>query len=182
MPIFPYLDMSTDIQVEGETVYFDLTYGCNVLNCQIKAETTYDTREVTDQSSGCARDQEYEVLVVDTKTHAVVTDKDGIESPIGLRFKLTDAQVSSLNEQLKYYAEELADEEAECVMGTKYDWSTIPVEANWAATDENGLTCCYTTKPFMWGNEWLVKNLMKLFFVIDLSLKKTGKTHSNNDQ
>lgn len=47
----------------------------------------------------------------------------------------------------------------ECVMGTKYDWSTIPVEANWAATDENGLTCCYTTKPFMWGNEWLVKEL-----------------------
>ncbi|EXC35602.1 hypothetical protein J552_4131, partial [Acinetobacter baumannii 951631] len=30
----------------------------------------------------------------------------------GLRFKLTDAQVHSLNEQLKYYAEELADEEA----------------------------------------------------------------------
>ncbi|QRF07602.1 hypothetical protein [Acinetobacter pittii] len=111
-PSFPYLDMSTDIQVEGETVYFDLTYGCNVLNCQIKAETTYDTREVTDQFSGCAHDQEYEVLVVDTKTHAVVTDKDGIESPIGLRFKLTDSQVSSLNEQLKYYAEELADEEA----------------------------------------------------------------------
>ncbi|AVZ05131.1 hypothetical protein A1C50_RS07155 [Acinetobacter baumannii] len=41
----------------------------------------------------------------------------------------------------------------------KYDWSTIPVEANWAATDANGLTCCYTTKPFMWGNEWLVKEL-----------------------
>ncbi|MCY6389809.1 hypothetical protein OXU89_20310, partial [Acinetobacter baumannii] len=111
-PSFPYLDMSTDIQVEGETVYFDLTYGCNVLNCQIKAETTYDTREVTDQSSGCARDQEYEVLVVDTKTHAVVTDKDGIESPIGLLFQLTSTQVADLNEQLKYYAEELADEEA----------------------------------------------------------------------
>jgi len=110
-PSFPYLDLSTDIQVEGETVYFDLTWGCNVLNCQIKAESSFDTREVNPQFSECARDQHYEVLSVDTRTHAVVTDKDGIEAPIGLRFKLTEAQVNSLNEQLKYYAEELADEE-----------------------------------------------------------------------
>lgn len=110
-PSFPYLDLSTDIQVEGETVYFDLTWGCNILNCQIKAGSSFDTREVNDQFSECARDQQYEVLSVDTRTHAVVTDKDGIESPVGLRFQLTEAQVNSLNEQLKYYAEELADEE-----------------------------------------------------------------------
>lgn len=110
-PSFPYLDLSSDIQVEGETVYFDLTWGCNVLNCQIKAESSFDTREVNPQFSEYAHDQQYEVLSVDTRTHAVVTDKDGIESPVGLRFKLTEAQVNSLNEQLKYNAEELADEE-----------------------------------------------------------------------
>ncbi|KMV10691.1 hypothetical protein AB988_0002 [Acinetobacter baumannii] len=35
-----------------------------------------------------------------------------VETPIGLLFQLTSTQVADLNEQLKYYAEELADEEA----------------------------------------------------------------------
>ena len=58
-----------------------------------------------------AFDQEYEQLIVDGRTYAIVVDTDGIEAPVGLRFTLTESQVTELNKQLEYFAEEQADHE-----------------------------------------------------------------------
>lgn len=108
-PQFPLLDLSADIEVTGTKVSFDLTYGCNTLNCEIQADSIEQTREVCSQfDPENSSEQEYEQLVVDSRTHAIVVDTDGIEAPVGLRFTLTESQVSDLNKQLEYFAEEQA--------------------------------------------------------------------------
>ena len=110
-PQFPLLDLSADIEVTGSIVSFDLTYGCNTLNCEIQADSIEQNREVTPQfNPEAAFDQKYEQLVVDSRTHAIVVDTDGIEAPQGLRFTLTESQVTELNKQLEYFAEEQADQ------------------------------------------------------------------------
>lgn len=109
-PQFPLLDLSADIEVTGTKVSFDLTYGCNTLNCEIKADSIEQTREVYSQfDPENSSEQEFEQLVVDSRTHAIVVNTDGIEAPVGLRFTLTESQVTELNKQLEYFAEEQAD-------------------------------------------------------------------------
>ncbi|MEG2749521.1 MAG: hypothetical protein RR939_08915 [Acinetobacter sp.] len=110
-PQFPLLDLSSEMEVTGSKVSFDLTYGCNTLNCEIQADSIDQVREVTPQfNPEFAYDQEYEQLVVDSRTYAVVVNTDGIEAPVGLRITLTEKQVIELNKQLEYLADELADE------------------------------------------------------------------------
>lgn len=54
--------------------------------------------------------QDYEQLVVDEETFVVVEDNDNTDIPNGLRINLTAKQVTELNKQLEYLAEEQADQ------------------------------------------------------------------------
>ena len=38
----------------------------------------------------------------------------------------------------------------------KYDWSNVPEEVQWIATDENGVWCEYTEKPILSRYGWSV--------------------------
>lgn len=40
-------------------------------------------------------------------------------------------------------------------MKTKYDWSNIPKEVKWIATDKNGEAWFWETKPEIYCNGWL---------------------------
>ena len=56
------------------------------------------------------RDQDFEQLIVDEKTFVLVVDNDNTDIPNGLRITLTESQVTDLNKQLEYFAEEQADQ------------------------------------------------------------------------
>lgn len=120
-PSFPMLQVSGGFEVNGTVVFFDLSLGCAVLQCSMSAELITESREVPYIPSHYGSNyqyeevynQEYDQLVVDDRTHVEVVAAEYVEAPIGLLFQLTTTQVNSLNEQLKYYAEELADEELE---------------------------------------------------------------------
>lgn len=36
----------------------------------------------------------------------------------------------------------------------KYDWSNVPKEVKWIATDEDGSVCGYSAKPQRFSNTW----------------------------
>lgn len=56
------------------------------------------------------RDQDFEQLIVDEETFVLVVDNDNTDIPNGLRITLTESQVTELNKQLEYFAEEQADQ------------------------------------------------------------------------
>lgn len=54
--------------------------------------------------------QDYEQLVVDEESFVLVVGNDNTDIPNGLRITLTESQVTELNKQLEYFAEEQADQ------------------------------------------------------------------------
>ncbi|ENR4570919.1 hypothetical protein ACEVN9_002763 [Acinetobacter baumannii] len=115
-PSFPMLQVSGEFEVKDNTVSFELESGCATLKCKIVADVVREVRVVGSiLHPEDSKDQFYDQLVVDDRTHVEVLAAEYVEAPLGLLFQLTTTQVNSLNEQLKYYAEELADEEAGAV-------------------------------------------------------------------
>ena len=39
-------------------------------------------------------------------------------------------------------------------MKTKYDWSKVPDDVKWIATDADGSVCGYSTKPYRFSQTW----------------------------
>ena len=39
-------------------------------------------------------------------------------------------------------------------MGTKYDWSNVPKDINWIATDSDGMKCHYKNEPKQCLRSW----------------------------
>ncbi|MEB3853366.1 hypothetical protein, partial [Acinetobacter nosocomialis] len=110
---FPMLQVSGEYEVKDNTVSFELESGCATLKCKIVADVTKQVRVVGSlMNPEESKDQFYDQLVVDDRTHVEVVGTEYVETPIGLLFQLTSTQVADLNKQLEYYAEELADEEA----------------------------------------------------------------------
>ncbi len=118
-PQLPKFEVSSDIEVDGSVVSFELVYGCIVIQCSMTADVVTKSREIAYipsrygsnyQYEDCC-EQEYEQLVVDEETFVVVEDNDNMEDiPNGLRITLTESQVTELNKQLEYLAEEQADQ------------------------------------------------------------------------
>jgi hypothetical protein len=112
-PSFPMLQVSSEFEVNDTTVLFELESGCATLKCKIVADVVKQVRVIGSvMNPEDSRDQFYDQLVVDDRTHVEVVGTEYVETPIGLLFQLTSTQVAELNKQLEYYAEELADEEA----------------------------------------------------------------------
>ena len=117
-PQLPKFDVSSEIEVDGSEVLFDLNYGCIVIQCSMTADVTNKSREVTyiPEQYGLNyqyeeyREQGYEQLVVDEETFVIVVDNDQTDIPKGIRITLTESQVTELNKQLEYFAEEQADQ------------------------------------------------------------------------
>ena len=117
-PQLPKFEVSADIEVDGSLVSFDLKHGCIVIQCSMTADVVNKSREVAyipncygsnyQYEEEC--EQEYEQLVVDQETFVLVVDNDNTNIPNGLRITLTESQVTELNEQLEYLAEEQADQ------------------------------------------------------------------------
>ncbi len=117
-PQLPKFEVSSDIEVDGSLVSFDLKHGCIVIQCSMTADVIAKSREVAyipnrygsnyQYEEEC--EQEYEQLVVDQETFVLVVDNDNTDIPNGLRITLTESQVTELNEQLEYLAEEQADQ------------------------------------------------------------------------
>ena len=113
-PQLPKFEVSSDIEVDGSLVSFDLKHGCIVINCSMTADVVNKSREVSYIPSRYGSnyqyeeecEQEYEQLVVDEETFVVVEDNDNTDIPNGLRITLTESQVTELNKQLEYFAEE----------------------------------------------------------------------------
>lgn len=109
-PCFPDLKAEN---VTGEYVFcfFDFKIGNFSIDCMIQCEQADDSiyfEPVHNPENG--KDFDFKKLVVDTMTLAQVTRSDFDESPMGLKFKLTDSQVNEINEQLKEIAiQELKD-------------------------------------------------------------------------
>lgn len=118
-PQLPKFEVSSDIEVDKSVVSFDLKYGCIVIQCSMTADVVTKSREVpyipSQYSSNYQyedyRNQDYEQLVVDEETFVLIVDNDHTDIPKGLRITLTESQVTELNKQLEYFAEEQADEE-----------------------------------------------------------------------
>lgn len=117
-PQLPKFEISSEIEVDGSAVSFDLTHGCIVIQCSMTADVTNKSREVTyiPEQYGLNyqyeeyREQGYEQLVVDEETFVIVVDNDQTDIPKGIRITLTESQVTELNKQLEYFAEEQADQ------------------------------------------------------------------------
>jgi len=117
-PQLPKFEVSSDIEVDGSVVLFDLKHGCIVIQCSMTANVTNKSREVAyipkqyglNYQYEDYRDQDYEQLVVDEETFVVVIDSDHTDIPKGIRITLTESQVTELNKQLEYFAEEQADQ------------------------------------------------------------------------
>ena len=117
-PQLPKFDVSSEIEVDGSVVLFDLKHGCIVIQCSMTADVVKKSREVAyipnqyglNYQYEDYRDQDYEQLLVDQETFVVVIDSDHTDIPNGLRITLTESQVTELNKQLEYLADELADE------------------------------------------------------------------------
>ena len=118
-PQLPKFEVSADIEVDGSVVLFDLVYGCIVIQCSMTADVVTKSREVAYIPSRYGSnyqyeeecEQEYEQLIVDEQTFVVVEDNDNMEDiHNGLRITLTESQVTELNKQLEYLAEEQADQ------------------------------------------------------------------------
>ena len=117
-PQLPKFEVSSDIEVDGSLVSFDLKHGCIEIQCSMTADVVTKSREVAYIPSRYGSnyqyeekcEQEYEQLVVDEETFVVVEDNDNTDIPNGLRITLTESQVTELNKQLEYFAEEQADQ------------------------------------------------------------------------
>lgn len=115
-PQLPKFEVSSDIEVDGSVVLFDLVYGCIVIQCSMTADVVNKSREVAYIPSRYGSnyqyedycEQDYEQLVVDEETFVLVVDNDNTDIPKGMRFSLTEKQVNELNTQLEYLAEEQA--------------------------------------------------------------------------
>ena len=117
-PQLPKFDVAADIEVNGSVVSFDLKHGCIVIQCSMTADVVTKSREVAYIPSRYGSnyqyedycEQDYEQLVVDEETFVLVIDNDNTNIPKGLRITLTESQVTELNKQLEYFAEEQADQ------------------------------------------------------------------------
>ena len=117
-PQLPKFQVSSDIEVDGSVVSFELVYGCITIQCSMTADVITKSREVSYIPSQYGSNyqyedycnQEYEQLVVDEETFVVVEDNDNTDIPNSLRVSLTESQVTELNKQLEYLAEEQADQ------------------------------------------------------------------------
>ena len=117
-PQLPKFEVSSDIEVDGSLVSFDLKHGCIVIQCSMTADVVNKSRKVSYIPSRYGSnyqyeeecEQEYEQLVVDEETFVLVVYNDNTDIPNGLRITLTESQVTELNKQLEYFAEEQADE------------------------------------------------------------------------
>lgn len=117
-PQLPKFEVASDVEVDGSVVSFELKYGCIVIQCSMTADVVTKQREVAYIPSRYGSnyqyedyfDQDYELLVVDEETFVVVEDNDNTDIPNGLRITLTESQVTELNKQLEYFAEEQADQ------------------------------------------------------------------------
>ena len=117
-PQLPKFDVSSEIEVDGSEVLFDLNYGCIVIQCSMTADVVTKSREVAyipnqyglNYQYEDYLDQDYEQLLVDQETFVVVIDSDHTDIPNGLSITLTEKQVTELNKQLEYLAEEQADQ------------------------------------------------------------------------
>ena len=117
-PQLPKFEVSSDIEVDGSVVSFDLVYGCITIQCSMTADVIAKSREVAYIPSRYGSnyqyeeecEQEYEQLVVDQETFVLVVHNDNTDIPNGLRITLTESQVTELNKQLEYLAEEQADQ------------------------------------------------------------------------
>ncbi len=117
-PQLPKFEVANDVEVNGSVVSFDLKHGCIVIQCSMTADVVNKSREVAyiprrygsnyQYEEEC--EQEYEQLVVDEETFVLVVDNDNTDIPNGLRITLTESQVTELNKQLEYFAEEQADQ------------------------------------------------------------------------
>ena len=112
-PQLPKFEVSSDIGVDGSLVSFDLKHGCIVIQCSMTADVVNKSREVSyipsRYGSNYQYEEEYEQLIVDEETFVLVEDNDNTDIPNGLRITLTESQVTELNKQLEYFAEEQAD-------------------------------------------------------------------------
>ena len=118
-PQLPKFEVSSDIEVDGSLVSFDLKHGCIVIQCSMTADVVTKQREIAYIPSQYGSNyqyedycnQDYEQLIVDEETFVlVVEDNDNTDIPNGLRITLTESQVTELNKQLEYFAEEQADQ------------------------------------------------------------------------
>ena len=117
-PQLPKFEVSSDIEVDGSVVSFDLVYGCITIQCSMTADVIAKSREVAyipnrygsnyQYEEEC--EQEFEQLIVDQETFVLVVDNDNTDIPNGLRITLTESQVTELNKQLEFLAEEQADQ------------------------------------------------------------------------
>ena len=117
-PQLPKFEVASDVEVDGSLVSFDLKLGCIVIQCSMTADVIAKSREVAyipkrygsnyQYEEEC--EQEYEQLVVDDETFVLVVHNDNTDIPNGLRITLTESQVTELNKQLEYLAEEQADQ------------------------------------------------------------------------
>ena len=118
-PQLPKFEVASDVEVDGSLVSFDLKLGCIVIQCSMTADVVTKSREVSYIPSQYGSNyqyedyfnQDYEQLVVDEETFVLVVDNDNTDIPNGLRITLTESQVTELNKQLEYFAEEQADQE-----------------------------------------------------------------------
>ena len=117
-PQLPKFEVSSDIEVDGSLVSFDLKHGCIVIQCSMTADVVNKSCEVA-YIPGCYGsnykyedycNQDYEQLVVDEETFVLVVDNDNTDITKGIRITLTESQVTELNKQLEYLAEEQADQ------------------------------------------------------------------------
>ena len=117
-PQLPKFEVASDVEVDGSLVSFDLKLGCIVIQCSMTADVVAKSREVayipkrygSNYQYEEEYEQEYEQLIVDEETFVVVEDNDNTDIPNGLRITLTESQVTELNKQLEYLAEEQADQ------------------------------------------------------------------------
>lgn len=117
-PQLPKFEVASDIEVDGSVVSFDLKHGCIAIQCSMTADVVTKQREVAYIPSRYGSnyqyedycEQDYEQLVVDEETFVLVAHNDNTDIPNGLRITLTESQVTELNKQLEYLAEEQADQ------------------------------------------------------------------------
>ena len=117
-PQLPKFEVSADVETDGSVVLFDLVYGSIEIQCSMTADVIAKSREVAYIPSRYGSnyqyeeecEQDYEQLVVDEETFVLVVDNDNTDIPNSLRITLTESQVTELNKQLEYFAEEQADQ------------------------------------------------------------------------
>jgi len=113
-PQLPKFEVSSEIEVDGSLVSFDLKHGCIVIQCSMTADVVTKQHEIAYIPSQYGSNyqyedycnQDYEQLVVDEETFVLVVDNDNTDIPNGLRITLTESQVTELNKQLEYFTEE----------------------------------------------------------------------------